>query len=234
MNHPFLRATTGLARGFVCVAIAVAASGAEAGVVLSNISASTTLGYGFSSPVEVGLGFSTGPTAGLIASLSVGLTKGNAQTATSSITFSVLLYAAGSNNLPVGGPLSQDDNVSAVWTNPIVGQLQQETFTYGAASLPNLFATTLAANSKYVLALANDSGTPTFEHYWASPDAAYVVSDGYSFTTMSRFTNGSWSAVPSLEPSAEISVSPVPEPTSGLVLAALAGIGLSRRWTRGR
>jgi hypothetical protein len=203
-------------------AFTATAAVAEAGVVLSNISAQSTQGYGFSSPVEVGLGFSTGPTAGLIDGLSLGLMKGNAPTATSSITFSVKLYAAGSNDLPVGSSLSQDDNVPATWTNPIAGQLQQQTFTYTASSLPNLFGTTLAANSKYVLAIANDSGTPTFEHYWVTPDAAYTTSDGFGFTTMSRFSSGSWSATPTLDPSAAISVSPVPEPAAGVL--ALTGL----------
>lgn len=234
--RPLFHAGTYLTRGLLWAAFAVTAAVAEAGVVLSNISAQSTQGYGFSSPVEVGLGFSTGPTAGLIDGLSLGLMKGNAPTATSSITFSVKLYAAGSNDLPVGSPLSQDDNVPATWTNPIAGQLQQQTFTYTASSLPNLFATTLAANSKYVLAIANDSGTPTFEHYWVTPDAAYATSDGYAFTTMSRFSSGSWSATPTLDPSAEISVSPVPEPATLALLATGLATGCSlvrrRRATR--
>lgn len=216
-------------RGAVVAAIALAptflATGtAHAGVVLTNITGTTGLGYGFTSPTQVGLGFRTGSSAGTIDGLSLSLMKGNNVSASTSITFSVLLYAADENSLPSGAPLSQDTGVAAAWTNPVAGQFQQQTFTYGQASLPNLFAATLSANTEYVLAVANNSGTPAYEHYWATMGVfgGYTVSGGYSFTTMSRASDGtSWSTVP-YSPVAAISVTAVPEPST--IAMALAGL----------
>lgn len=207
---------------------------ANAGVVLTNITGTTGLGYGFTSPTQVGLGFSTGSSAGNIDGLSLSLMKGNNLSASTSVTFSVLLYAADGTGLPSGAPLSQDTGVAAAWTNPVAGQFQQQTFTYGQSALPNLFAATLSANTKYVLAVANNSGTPAYEHYWATMGVTggYSVSDGYSFTTMSRASNGtSWSTIP-WSPIAAISVTAVPEPsTIAMALAGLAcgGWALLRR-----
>ena len=224
------RARSLSAAAVTLTALLLAASPAHAGVVLSNINQTFTTGFGFSPPVQVGLGFNTGSSPGQIDGLSLSLVKGNNVNATTSITFSVVLYPAGSNGLPSGSPVSQDNGLTAAWTNPVVGQLQQQTFTYGGASLPNLFAATLQANTRYVLAVANSSGTPAFEHYWGvAASGGYTVSDGYSFTTMSRTNDGTnWFTQTAL-PIAAISVMPVPEPAS-LGLAATGGLA-ALGWT---
>jgi len=137
--------------------------------------------------------------------------------------------------MPLGAALSQDNGVAAAWTNPVAGQLQTQLFTYGGSSLPNLFAATLAANTNYVIAVANDSGTPSFQHYWSiAGSGGYAVNDGYSFTTMSRATDGtSWSQVP-FYPIAEPSVTSVPEPSTCVMALAGLACGGFAVWRRKR
>jgi hypothetical protein len=219
---------------FVLPTLLLAVSPADAAVVLSNINQTWGNGYGFTPPAQIGLGFNTGSSAGQIDGLSLSLLKGNNINATSSITFSVVLYPADTNGWPSGSPLAQDNGLTAAWTNPVAGQFQQQTFTYGGSSLPNLFAATLQANTKYVLALANDSGTPSFEHYWGlATSGGYTVSQGYSFTTTTRAPDGTtWAAFPAVFPIAEMSVTAVPEPsTYCMALAGLACGGYSM-WRR--
>jgi len=216
----------------VMVMASVMLSGsARATPVLSNIASSFSNGYGFNSPTTVGLGFTSGTSAGQIDGLSLSLMSGLTNTS-QSITFSVYLFAAGSNNLPTGAALSQDDNLSATWTNPVGGSFQQQTFSYTAASLPHLFAETLSPNTKYVLAIGQSTGSPIYEQYWAVTSTAYTTNEGYAFTTMSRSTDNlaSWSAVASNKPIAEISVASVPEPSvTAMVAVAAAGWVVVRR-----
>ena len=228
MKVPSFEPRAAAVASLVLAVILLAVGPADAAVVLTNLSQTAGNAYGFTPPVQVGLGFNTGSSAGQIDALSLSLVKGSSPSASTSITFSVLLYPAGVNGLPSGAPISQDNGVAAAWTNPVAGQLQTQLFTYSGSSLPNLFAAPLAANTKYVVAVANDSGTPSFEHYWSiAGSGGYTSSGGYSFTTMSRTTDGtSWSDVP-FYPIASLSVTAVPEPAS----FAMAFGGLACGWS---
>lgn len=226
-----------LSVGLVALACIVP-SNLKAADVLSNINESTTLGYGFNPNVRVGLGFSTGPSAGVMDGLALNLMYGTATAPNPSlsITFDVLLYNAAANNLPTGSPIATDTGVTATWTNPTPGQITQQTFTYTGASLPNLFAATLSGSSKYVLVLANNNGTPAFEHYWsAATTNTYTTASGYAFTTMSRSTNGgtSWGSV-AFFPIARISVTPVPEPSTLVLSGTTAAMAICNWWRKSR
>lgn len=188
--------------------------------VISNINEPWSSGLGYNSPVFLGLGFRTGSSEYAFQSISLSLLSGNSN-ASQSVTFDVFLYEAGANGLPTGSFLSQDTGVSATWTSPVGGgQFQQQTFTYNEAQLANMFALTLAPDTRYSLVVGNNSGTPTFENYWSVTTNSYATADGFSFTTMARSTDGgtNWSTQ-TVKPIASISVEAIPEPATYALLA---------------
>lgn len=223
-----------------CALAWFAGGSAYAGIVLSNIEQPWANGNGFAGPTQVGLGFATGSGGGKIDAISFSLLAANFTTS-QSITYSVLLYAVGINNLPSGSYLSIDTGVGATWTNPVGGGVfQQQTFSYSAVQLPNLFSSTLAPNTKYAIVLGNQSGATTYEHYWALASSAtsYSTADGFSYLNFvtSSDSGASWAAEPSFngKPIASISVAAagVPEPGTWAAAALLiGGVGVSRwRW----
>lgn len=200
----------------------------EGADVLSNINEPYQIGYSFSSvpPMRAGLGFRSGPNSGIMDGLSISLLSGFSN-GSQTISFDVLLYHAASDGLPIGTPVAMDTGVTATWTNSVGGDFHQEIFDYGVAELPNLFSVTLSANRKYVLVLANNSGLPVGEQYWAITNTLYATSDGYDFTTTSLSFDGggTWSIIADWKPIARISVITVPEPST-ISLAILSGITL--------
>jgi len=217
----------------VCALACCAGSAVYGAAVLSNITQPWDGAVGYANTRQVGLDFSTGPNRGSIDGLALSLIAGGSATS-QSITYSVMLYSVGADNLPAGFYLAMDSNVGATWADPVgQGSFQQQTFTYTAAQLPHLCASVLEANSKYAIVLADNSGYPAGEHYLAlvSPGTSYTTAGGFSFLAFSRSSDGGASWRDSFDfgkPIASISfneLSPVPEPSEWAAMSfGLLGI----------
>jgi len=215
---------------FFCALACCAGSAAYSAVVLSNIEEGRSEGYDYSSVTLLGLDFSTGAKSGRIGGLSLSLLAGPSSSS-QSITYSVLLYAVGANNLPTGSYLAKDSSVGATWTSSVGGSFLQQTFTYTSAQLPHLCTAVLNANSQYAIVLADNTGVGG--SYWAvaATGTSYATAGGFSYLTFSKSSDdgSNWADISGLgKPMASLSfneLSPVPEPSEWAAISfGLLGI----------